>query len=107
LRRLGMSTVISNEPRIVSVAVSDDTISAELADGRSISVPLAWSWRLCEATPEQRARYEILGTGQGVHWPDLDEDISALGMLMGIPACHDARARLSYFGSTFCRCDSR
>ena len=82
-----MSTVISHEPRIVSVSVSDDTISAELADGRSISVPLAWSWRLCEATPEQRAHYEIIGSGQGVHWPDLDEDISALGMLMGIPAC--------------------
>ncbi|MFM9961259.1 MAG: DUF2442 domain-containing protein [Planctomycetaceae bacterium] len=80
-----MTTVVSNEPRIVSV--SDETISAELADGRSISVPLAWSWRLSEATSEQLAHYEIIGSGQGVHWPEIDEDISALGMLLGIPAC--------------------
>jgi hypothetical protein len=55
-------------------------------DGRTISVPLAWSWRLSEATPKQRANWEIIGDGQGVHWPDIDEDISAEGMLYGIPA---------------------
>ena len=51
------------------------------------SVPLAWSWRLANATAAQRGRFEILGSGEGVHWPDLDEDISARGMLQGIPAC--------------------
>jgi hypothetical protein len=51
-----------------------------------ISVPLAWSWRLSEASPTQRARYQIIGDGEGVHWPDVDEDISAEGMLHGIPA---------------------
>ena len=61
-------------------------ITARLVDGRIISVPLAWSWRLAAATPAQRARYEIIGDGQGVHWPDLDEDISAAGMLTGGPA---------------------
>ncbi len=55
-------------------------------DGRTISVPLAWSWRLSEATPEQRANVRIIGNGQGAHWPDVDEDISAQGMLVGVPA---------------------
>lgn len=74
------------EPRIKTVRVTEDTITAELVDGRTISVLLAWSWRLSEATPEQRARFEIIGDGQGVHWPDVDEDISAEGMLHGVPA---------------------
>ena len=81
-----MSTVENDDPRITSVSVDDEVISAELADGRTITVPLAWSWRLSEATPEQRQRFEIIGNGQGVHWPDIDEDISARGMLMGVPA---------------------
>ena len=66
--------------------VTEDTIVAELIDGRTISVPLAWSWRLSEATPEQRANFELIGDGDGVHWPDIDEDISAAGMLYGVPA---------------------
>jgi len=66
--------------------VTDDAITAQLHDGRTISVPLVWSWRLAEATPEQRQNYEILGSGEGVHWPDIDEDISAAGMLHGAPA---------------------
>ena len=81
-----MSTTQNVEPRIQSVSVSDDLISAQLLDGRTISVPLAWSWRLSEATPEQRSRFEIIGSGSGIHWPDVDEDISAEGMLRGIPA---------------------
>lgn len=81
-----MSTVPNVEPRIQSVSVSDDLISAQLLDGRTISVPLAWSWRLSEATPEQRSRFEIIGSGSGIHWPDIDEDISAEGMLHGVPA---------------------
>ena len=81
-----MTTVASNDPRILTVEVTDDLITAHLADGRTISVPLAWSWRLSEATPEQRQHFEIIGTGQGVHWPDIDEDISVIGMLTGTPA---------------------
>jgi len=73
-------------PRVIDVKVTDESIIAYLADGRMISVPLAWSWRLSEATPEQRSNFEIIGSGQGVHWPDVDEDISATGMLYGIPA---------------------
>lgn len=81
-----MNTVSSSEPRIMTIQVTEDTIIADLVDGRRISVPLAWSWRLSEATLEQRARCEIIGDGQGVHWPDIDEDISAQGMLTGVPA---------------------
>jgi hypothetical protein len=81
-----MNTVVNIEPRIKSIVVNGDTITANLEDGRIISVPLAWSWRLSEATLEQRNNYEIIGNGIGIHWPDIDEDISAEGMLYGIPA---------------------
>ena len=82
-----MSTAVKlQEVRIKEISVTRDTIAAHLVDGRIISVPLVWSWRLSEATPEQRANYEIIGDGQGGHWPDIDEDISAEGMLYGIPA---------------------
>ncbi len=81
-----MNTAASSDPRIQEVRVTDDEIIAHLVDGRVISVPLAWSWRLSEATPAQRARFRLIGTGQGIHWPDIDEDISVEGMLHGVPA---------------------
>ena len=81
-----MNTAVSIESRIANVVVTDETITAHLIDGRVISVPLAWSWRLSDATPAQRANWELIGDGHGVHWPDVDEDISAEGMLSGIPA---------------------
>jgi hypothetical protein len=71
---------------MLSMKVSEDLIDAELADGRTISAPLAWSWRLMEATPTERINFEIIGNGEGAHWPDLDEDISVRGMLAGVPA---------------------
>ncbi|MBF0467112.1 MAG: DUF2442 domain-containing protein [Nitrospirae bacterium] len=74
------------EARIKDIKITDDEIIAFLIDGKTISVPIAWSWRLSEATQQQRARYEIIGDGQGVHWPDIDEDISVDGMLHGAPA---------------------
>jgi hypothetical protein len=82
-----MNTAVQiQEVRIKNVNVTDETITAQLMDGRIISVPLAWSWRLSEATPEQRSNWKIIGDGDGVHWPDIDEDISAEGMLYGVPA---------------------
>jgi hypothetical protein len=81
-----MNTAASTEPRIQHVRVTEDEIIARLADGRVISVPLAWSWRLSEAGPRQRAHFRLIGSGQGVHWPDVDEDISVEGMLHGVPA---------------------
>ena len=86
-----MSIVVSAEASIARVEVSNDTITAYLADGRVISVPLAWSWRLCEATPRQRANWRLIGRGHGIHWPDVDEDISAEGMLSGTPARRPAQ----------------
>ena len=88
-----MSTVPKSEPRIERVKVTRDQIVATLADGRTISVPLAWSWRLSEATVEQRSHFEIIGRGHGMRWPEIDEDISAEGMLLGTPAPRPAAAR--------------
>ncbi len=82
-----MNTVFNiYEPRVLNIDMTNDEIIAHLMDGRTISVPLVWSWRLSEATPQQRQNFEILGDGQGVHWPDIDEDISVEGMLYGSPA---------------------
>lgn len=81
-----MSTAVSVENRIGHVVVTNETITAHLVDGRVISVPLAWSWRLSDATPEQRANWQLIGDGYGVHWPDVDEDLSADGLLNGVPA---------------------
>ena len=81
-----MPSVIRTKALIQDIQIADDIIRAYLTDGRTISVPLVWSWRLSEATPEERENYEIIGDGEGVHWHDIDEDISAEGMLYGIPA---------------------
>ena len=81
-----MNTVVRLEVKIKEIEVTDELITAHLVDGRTISIPLVWSWRLAEATPEQRANYVLIGDGEGVHWPDIDEDISGEGMLYGMPA---------------------
>lgn len=81
-----MSTAVRTDPCIQEVRVTEEEIIVYLADGRVVSVPLAWSWRLSEATPAQRANFRLIGTGQGIHWPELDEDISIEGMLHGEPA---------------------
>jgi len=86
VEREDMNTAASNDPRIQEVRVTEEEIIAHLVDGRVISVPLAWPWRLSEATPAQRARFRLIGTGQGVHWPDVDEDLSVEGMLHGVLA---------------------
>ena len=86
-----MSTAVSTDSRILDVGVTDDSIVAHLADGRVISVPLVWSWRLCDATGEQRRRFEIIGEGTGIRWPEIDEDISVEGMLHGSPARRPTR----------------
>ena len=90
-----MSTVAnqSGEPRAHSVEVTDELITAHLVDGRTISVPLSWSWRLSDATPAQRRNFELIGDGLGIHWPDVDEDISVHGMLTGMPASRPRNKR--------------
>jgi DNA-binding transcriptional regulator YiaG len=92
-----MSTAVTADPadespspevseRISGVEVSEEEITFELTDGRVVSVPLSWSWRLEEATPEERQNFEISPSGYSVHWPDVDEDLSARGALRGTPA---------------------
>ena len=81
-----MSIAVNADVRVKQVAVTDDLITFHLVDGRIVGVPLAWSWRLSEATPTQRDNCEIIGDGQGVHWPDVDEDLSVVGMFNGVPA---------------------
>jgi hypothetical protein len=70
-------------PEAMSIAVTEDTLTAELSDGRTISAPLAWYPRLGRASPEERSNWELIGGGQGIHWPDLDEDISVEMLLAG------------------------
>ena len=62
-------------PRIISVTVTDDTVSVDLEDGRTIAVPIGWYPRLAHGTPAERANVQLSGAGYGMHWPDLDEDI--------------------------------
>lgn len=69
-----------------SVSFTDDTLSVDLADGRTITVPLAWYPRLLHATPAQRDKWQLSGAGYGIHWPDIDEDLSTDGLLRGAPA---------------------
>jgi hypothetical protein len=70
-------------PRLVSVLLSDDTLAVDLEDGRTISVPVSWYPRLSHGTPAEQAHFETSGGGYGIYWPDLDEDISIEGMLLG------------------------
>lgn len=72
--------------RVREVVLDEDRLSVELMDGRAISVPLVWYPRLANATPAQRDHWEIAGGGYGIHWPDIDEDLSTEGMLRGAPA---------------------
>jgi hypothetical protein len=73
-------------PFVENVAVSDDTLCIDLSDGRSISVPLAWYPRLSHASSAERKRWRLIGRGVGIHWHDLDEDISVEGLLAGRPS---------------------
>lgn len=72
--------------RVTDARIEDETLVVELADGRTISAPLAWFPRLLDATPQQRANWKIAGGGFGLHWPDIDEDISTEGLLRGAPS---------------------
>src|SRR5207245_9402373 len=75
-----------------SVRVTDRALVVELRDGRVVSVPLAWYPRLVEGSLRERRRWELLGPGIGIHWPDLDEDISVAGLLQGLPSGESARS---------------
>ncbi len=76
----------SVDPRAVDVSIDDDELTVDLADGRRVVVPLAWFPRLLHANPSQRGNWRLIGDGQGIHWPDVDEDISVNGLLRGAAA---------------------
>jgi hypothetical protein len=82
---MGISAARTDE-RVMGVRIDDERLSVDLMDGRTITVPLAWYPRLFHATAEQRDRWELAGGGYGIHWPDIDEDLSTEGLLRGAPA---------------------
>ena len=77
------STVIETTPLATAVQVTPDHLHVELADGRSISVPIVWFPRLLKADAKARNHWQLIGRGVGIHWPDIDEDISVAGLLRG------------------------
>lgn len=70
-------------PKATNVIITDDTLTVDLEDGRTISVPIGWFPRLAYATPKERNNFQVSGAGYGIHWPDLDEDIGIGGLLAG------------------------
>ena len=80
------SAIEMNFPNAIDVFITDDTLSVELSDGRTLSVPLAWFPRLLHGSKEERGNWRLIGKGSGIHWPDLDEDISIEGLLLGQPS---------------------
>jgi hypothetical protein len=81
----GMSSALETLAlnRIINVTVTNDTLSVDIEDGRTIAVPIGWFPRLAHGTPAELANFQISGSGYGIHWPDLDEDIGIEGLLLG------------------------
>ena len=77
------SLAVEADIRVADVRVDEDMLHVDLQDGRTISAPLAWFPRLFTASPDQRTNWEIAGAGYGIHWPDVDEDLSTEGLLRG------------------------
>ena len=86
------STIEARVPEAKEVTVTEDTLRADLSDGRTISVPLAWYPRLVHATREERDNWKLIGEGQGIRWPDLDEDLSVEGLIAGRPSGESQRS---------------
>jgi len=82
---MGILAKVADE-RVLDVRCSEHSLIVDLMDGRTISVPLTWYPRLLHATAEQRAKWELAGAGFGIHWPEIDEDLSTEGLLRGAPA---------------------
>ncbi len=80
------STVEIEVPAITAVSVTEDAVTVDLADGRTIAVPLAWFPRLLHGSPAERSNWRLIGSGHGIHWEDLDEDVSVEGLLAGHPS---------------------
>jgi hypothetical protein len=87
-----ISEIDARSTKITAVSVTSDALSVELRDGRTISAPLAWFPRLLHATKAERDNLRLIGGGEGVHWPDLDEDVSVEGLIAGRPSAESARS---------------
>lgn len=80
------SAVDTQHVRVITLVVTDDRVTAELSDGRTISVPLSWYPRLCHGTAEERQNWRLIGNGRGIHWSQLDEDLSVENLVFGQPS---------------------
>jgi hypothetical protein len=90
------STVDTQHVRVISLVVTDDRVTAELSDGRTISVPLSWYPRLCHGTAAERQNWRLIGSGRGIHWSQLDEDISVENLIFGKPSA-ESQASLNHW----------
>jgi|ERR1041384_1297965 hypothetical protein len=88
----GTNSAVVTLARVLSVEVTDDTLSVDLEDGRTVSVPIGWYPRLANGTTAERTNFQISGAGYGVHWPDLDEDIGVEGLLLGKHSSESAQS---------------
>lgn len=79
-------------PEIQAVAITDDTLSVDLSDGRTIAAPLAWYPRLLHGSTSERANWRLIGSGQGVHWVELDEDIGIKNLIIGEPSAESQKS---------------
>jgi hypothetical protein len=89
---MSISSIEINFPRAEDVRITNDTLIVDLSDGRTISVPLEWFPRLLHATNEERNHWKLIGRGHGIHWEDIDEDISVEGLLAGRPSGESQRS---------------
>ena len=89
---MSISAIEIDVPNAIDVAVTDDTLSVELSDGRSVSVPLAWYPRLVHADQTERGKWRFIGQGEGIHWEAVDEDLSVEGLLAGRPSGESQRS---------------
>ncbi len=103
---MNISTIDVNVPDAEAISVSDDTLTAELSDGRTISVPVAWYPRLAHGTVSETSNWRLIGGGQGIHWPDLDEDISVESLLAGRPSAESQSSLKRWLQSRQARLDT-
>ena len=89
---MNVSAIEERDAKVTQVAVTDDALTAELADGRTISGPLTWYPRLVHATLAERNNWRLIGDGEGIHWADLDEDISVNNLMTGQPSGESRRS---------------
>ncbi len=98
---MAFSAVDSRSPQAAAISVSDDTLSVDLSDGRTIAVPVAWYPRLFHASAMERGNWRLIAGGDGIHWPDIDEDISVEDLLAGRPSGEAQSSLQKWLASRF------